>query len=198
MSRARLLVLLSGGGRTMVNLADRIDAGSLDAEIAGVVASRECPGAEKARARGFGTRVLPGDIPPGTIDSLLRETRADFIVLAGYLRLVAIPPGREHTFVNIHPALLPSFGGRGMYGDRVHRAVLEAGCKVTGCTVHLCDAVYDRGPIVAQRCCPVLEADTVGSLADRVFAVENELYPEALGLLIAGRVRIEGGRARIV
>jgi len=100
--------------------------------------------------------------------------------------------------VNIHPALLPAFGGRGMFGAHVHRAVLDAGCKVSGCTVHFCDDAYDRGPIIAQRCCPVLDDDTPDSLASRVFEVESDLYPETIARLIEGDVRVDGRRVRIV
>lgn len=195
---ARLMVLLSGGGRTMVNLAERIDAGGLNARIALVIASRECPGAERARERGFDTRVIPGDIPADQLGALARGAQADWIVLAGYLRLVRIPPGFAQRVVNIHPALLPDFGGPGMYGERVHKAVLAAGRSVSGCTVHLCDDRYDRGPVVLQMSCPVEKDDTPGTLAARVFELEKRALPEALAHLISGRARVEGGRAPIV
>ena len=99
--------------------------------------------------------------------------------------------------MNIHPAL-PSFGGKGMYGDRVHQAVLDHGCKVTGCTVHLCDDRYDTGPIVAQESCEVRDADTAHTLAARVFALECRVYPVALRALIEGRVVVDGRRSRIL
>jgi phosphoribosylglycinamide formyltransferase-1 len=122
--------------------------------------------------------------------------------LAGYLRRLSIPASLKWKIVNIHPALLPSFGGAGMYGERVHQAVLDAGCKVSGCTVHLCDDEYDRGPIIVQRTCEVREDDTAQTLAARVFEQECLAYPEALRLLMDGRVRIEQAgnlhRARIV
>lgn len=191
-------VMLSGSGRTLVNLCDRIDAGRLDARIALVIASRECLGAQRARERGVPTIVEPGDIERDRLGSLLRDHGVRWVVLAGYLRLLRVPPGYEGRIVNIHPALLPSFGGKGMYGDRVHRAVLEHGCKVTGCTVHLCDDRYDTGPIVAQAACEVLDDDTPESLAARVFALECEVYPRALGALFEGRVVVEGRRARIL
>jgi phosphoribosylglycinamide formyltransferase-1 len=99
--------------------------------------------------------------------------------------------------MNIHPALLPSFGGKGMYGRRVHQAVLDHGCKVSGCTVHFVDRTYDTGPIILQRTCPVLEEDTAESLAQRVFEEEMIAYPEAIRLFQEGRLRIEGRRVRI-
>lgn len=195
----RLAVFVSGSGRTLVNLADRIAAGSLRAEIGCVVASRECRGAEFARDRGIGTRVIaPASLNGDGLAKLLGDNRIDWVVLAGYLNLLPIPQGYENRVVNIHPALLPAFGGPGMYGHHVHNAVIHAGCKVSGCTVHLCNSQYDRGPIVAQATCEVLEGDTADSLAARVFALELELYPMALSLLLDGRVRVEGGRTRIV
>jgi len=184
-STPRLVVLLSGGGRTLLNLADNIDAGQLRAEIALVIASRPCVGVERARARGFDTRVIAGDIPAAALERLLDDARADWVALAGYLRLVAIPQAYKGKVVNIHPALLPRFGGPGMYGAKAHQAVLDAGARESGCTVHLCDSGYDTGPIVLQKRCPVLPDDTVKTLADRVFALEKLAYPEALRLLFA-------------
>ncbi len=100
--------------------------------------------------------------------------------------------------MNIHPALLPSFGGKGMYGLRVHQAVLEQGCKVSGCTVHFVDGAYDTGPIILQRTCPVLEDDTPEMLAHRVFEEEQIAFPEAIRLYQEGRLRIEGQRVRVI
>lgn len=197
-ARTRFVAMISGRGRTLMNLADRIDDGSLPGAVALVIASRECRGAELARARGFDTRVVPGDIAAPELARLARDAGADWIVLGGYLRLIAIPRGFEGRIVNIHPALLPAFGGPGMFGGRVHRAVIEAGCKVSGCTVHLCDGRYDTGPIVLQRCCEVRDDDTPESLGARVFELEKRAYPDALRPLFAGRVAVEGRRARIL
>lgn len=196
--RQRLGVLISGSGRTLMNLLDHIRGGALDAEIALVVASRECLGAARARERGLHTIIFPGEIDEEELGRLCREHAIDWLVLAGYLRLAPVPAGLEERVVNIHPALLPSFGGPGMYGRRVHQAVLDAGCKVSGCTVHICDREYDNGPIVIQRCCHVGEHDTAETLAARVFELEKEALPEALRLLLAGRVSIEGRRTRII
>lgn len=130
----------------------------------------------------------------------LQEQGADFIALAGYMKL--IPAEMVSAFprriLNIHPALLPSFGGRGMYGHHVHEAVLAAGVKVSGATVHLVDEVYDRGPIVMQRCVPVRDDDTAASLAARVLEVEHALYPEALQLFAAQRVSVIDNRVFIL
>ena len=187
--RPRLAILLSGSGRTLLNIHDHILAGDLPAEIALVVASRECLGADRARERRLPTEVVPGDIPPDRLDALLAEHRIDWVVLAGYLRRLPIPPAYQGRVVNIHPALLPAHGGPGMYGDRVHAAVLAAGETESGCTVHLCDAQYDTGPIILQKRCPVLEGDTPHTLAARVFELETQAYPEALKLLLARDVR---------
>lgn len=192
----RLAVFLSGSGRTLVNLHETITRGALRAEIALVVASRECVGATLARSLGLPTQVREGDLSVAELDALLAVHAIDWVVLAGYVRLLPIPTGFAGRVVNIHPALLPDFGGQGMYGRRVHEAVLAAGRSVSGCTVHLCDDQYDRGRIVLQRTCPVLPGDTPETLAARVFQQECLAYPEALELLLAGWSTDQGsGRA---
>lgn len=195
-----IAVMLSGGGRTLLNLQDRIDAGALRARVGLVIASRECAGAERARARGLNTVVRAGDIPATELQRLANEAGAGSVVLAGYLRRVNIPAPLAGRIINIHPALLPSFGGAGMYGERVHQAVLAAGCKVSGCTAHLCDDRYDTGPIVAQACCPVRDGDTAETLAARVFSLECEVYPGAVAAMVEGRVRVsaDGRRATVL
>ena len=123
---------------------------------------------------------------------------AELVCLAGFLSLLDLPDRWVGRVINIHPALLPSFGGKGMYGHHVHESVLAAGCKVSGCTVHFCDQTYDTGPIIVQRTCPVLEDDTADTLAARVFEQECLAYPEALRLIAAGRVQIHARRTRIL
>ena len=182
---ARLLVMLSGGGRTMLNLHDAINRGELPAEIALVIASRACAGEERARDRDIPTRVVPGEIPAKELAQIVREYAIDLVVLAGYLRLVHIPPELAGRVVNIHPALLPRHGGRGMHGRHVHEAVLAAGDTETGCTIHLCTPEYDQGPILAQARCPVRPGDTPDTLAARVFELECATYPRAIAGLIA-------------
>ena len=190
-----MLALLSGGGRTLVNLLDAIEQGRLEARITGAIASRPCAGVERAQARGVPTEIIRGMIPAHRLLSLAREHGATWVVLCGYLQKIDIPRELEGRVVNIHPALLPKFGGPGMYGDRVHKAVLEAGETESGCTVHLCDAEYDSGPIVLRARCPVLPSDTVETLAARVFEVECQTYPEALAMLLAkGAARQEATR----
>jgi phosphoribosylglycinamide formyltransferase-1 len=178
--------MLSGSGRTLLNLLDHIRAGTLPAAIGLVIASRECLGAQRARDAGLHVEVIPGVIPASRLGSLLAERRIDWVVLAGYLKLIQIPPAYQGRIVNIHPALLPGFGGPGMYGDRVHAAVLKARAQVSGCTVHYVDNQFDHGQIILQRSCPVLPGDTPHSLADRVFALECEAYPAALKAILAG------------
>jgi phosphoribosylglycinamide formyltransferase-1 len=178
--RARLAVMLSGSGRTLANLLDAIGRGELAARVVAVIASRECPGAEIARQAAIETLVIPGTIPGPELESLLRERSIDWVVLAGYLRLVNIPPAYRGRVVNIHPALLPDFGGQGMYGENVHAAVLAAGRRESGCTVHLVDDVYDRGRTLLQMRCPVEPGDTAATLAARVFELEKRAYPAAL------------------
>ncbi|MFN0010779.1 MAG: phosphoribosylglycinamide formyltransferase [Phycisphaerales bacterium] len=184
-SIAPLAVLLSGSGRTLDNLLAAIANGTLPARIAVVIASKECLGAEKARKAGIPTHVLPGVIAPPVLAPILEAANARFIVLAGYLKLLPIPRGYEGRVVNIHPALLPDFGGPGMHGRKVHEAVLASGAKLSGCTVHLCDDRFDTGPILLQRVCPVIDGDTPDTLAARVFEQECLAYPEALRRLIA-------------
>jgi phosphoribosylglycinamide formyltransferase-1 len=129
--------------------------------------------------------------------SAVRAFAPDLVCLAGWLRLLPIPADFRHKVLNIHPALLPAFGGKGMYGRHVHEAVLAAGVKVSGCTVHFADDTYDTGPILVQKCVPVKEGDDADSLAARVFAAECEAYPEAIELFGAGRVKVEGKRVLI-
>ncbi len=188
----RLAVMLSGSGRTLSNLLDSIDRGLLHASVVLVIASRECGGAEVARRRGLPTVIQSGDIPADRLAGVLSAAGARWVVLAGYLRRVAIPPAFAGRVVNIHPALLPAFGGPGMYGDRVHRAVLDSGATESGCTVHLCDSEYDRGPIVLQARCEVRPGDTPETLGARVFELEKRAYPRALELLFSGSVRVGG------
>ena len=200
----RLGVLIGGGGRTLLNLDEHIRAGQLDAVIASVIAPRaDLPGVQRARDAGLDVTIVDAptagmtDAAHAQIHARLLDCGVDLICLAGYMRLFRIGEEFVHRVINIHPALLPSFGGRGMFGMRVHDAVLRHGCKVSGCTVHLVDEVYDRGPIILQRTCPVEEGDDAESLAARVFALECSAYPEAIALFRSGRLAIRGRTVEI-
>jgi phosphoribosylglycinamide formyltransferase-1 len=182
-SRSRVAVFVSGRGRTLANLIERIDRGDLDASIRVVIASKECGGAEIARRAGLPTIVLRDFESAGHVERVLREHGAEWAILAGYVRYLPIPNAWAGRIVNIHPALLPKFGGPGMYGDRVHRAVLDAGETESGCTVHLVDEEYDHGRVLGQLRCDVLPNDTVETLAARVFELEKTLYPRVLSHL---------------
>jgi len=187
----RLCVMLSGGGRTLTNIIERTQRhpespGALAARVVSVITSGPCPGVERARAAGIKRiETIEGVIPAPLLGSLLDRDRVDLLVLAGYLKIVRIPPGYEGRVVNIHPALLPKFGGKGMHGLRVHEAVIKAGERESGCTVHACDATYDTGAIILQKRCAVLHNDTPQTLADRVFALECEAFPEAIAMVLS-------------
>ena len=201
----RIAVLLSGTGRSLVNLLQEIEAGRLRAEVAVVVGSKaDAYGLVRAREHGVDAVAVPRrdyddlDAFNAAINAVLLPYGVELVVLAGFLSLYRPPPDLAGRVMNIHPALLPSFGGKGFYGDRVHRAVLASGVKVSGCTVHFADGAYDRGPIILQTAVPVLEDDTVPSLAARVFAAECEAYPRAIQLFAGGRLRVEGRRVRVL
>lgn len=173
-------VLLSGGGRTFQNLLDRQRSGLLGIDIRCVVSDREDAfGVQRARRAGLPTYVTADGAKTFEI---LRKHGVELVLMAGYLRLLPIPDDYQGAVLNIHPALLPRFGGKGFYGERVHQAVLDAGDSTTGCTVHLCDQEYDRGEILLQKEVAVHPNDTRESLAARVFEAECEAYPEAIEL----------------
>lgn len=180
----RLVVLISGSGTTLQNLLDRSRDGRLDATVGGVVSSKpDTLGVERAKAAGVPVAVVEPKPRATFSDRVFEAVRAfgpDLVCLGGWLHLVSIPPDFHRKVLNIHPSLLPAFGGKGMYGHRVHEAVLAAGVPVSGCTVHYADDTYDTGPIVLQREVPVLPGDTADTLAARVFAAECEVYPAAI------------------
>ena len=201
----RLAVLLSGSGSTLQNLLDRIAAGTLPAQVVVVVASRsDAYGFERARLAGIPARVVArkeyADVERfnDALHAALEPFAADLVVLGGFLSLFQPRTRYAGRVMNIHPALIPAFCGAGFYGDKVHRAVLESGVRVSGCTVHFADDQYDHGPIILQGTVPVLDDDTPETLAARVHALERELYPEAIRLWALGRLRIEGRRVRIL
>jgi len=199
---ARLAVLASGGGRSLENLAEEIARGALAAELALVITDRPAVGALERSARlGIPALVLPyADL--GGVEGFSARVFAELdaravtlCVLAGFLRLVRVPPHWAGRVINIHPSLLPAYGGKGFYGDRVHAAVLAAGERETGCTVHAVDDQYDHGAPILQRRVPVLPGDDVHRLAARVFEEEKKALPEAVRLVLARLAR--GGSAPV-
>jgi formyltetrahydrofolate-dependent phosphoribosylglycinamide formyltransferase len=200
----RLGVLISGGGTTLMNLLEYIKQGRLNARVAVVISSRSTvAGVGKARNAGLDVKIIRTKDYPDLeefsrrIEKELIAAKVDIVVQGGWLCLWKIPPRYENRVLNIHPALLPSFGGQGMWGHHVHEAVLKAGCKISGCTVHFCTNEYDKGPIVVQRTCEVRSDDTPDTLAARVFEQECIAYPEAIEMFAEGRVVVQGGIARI-
>ena len=201
----RIAVLLSGTGRSLDNLQHEINAGRLRADIAVVISSKpEAYGLARARAHGLDAAAVSRRQYPdletfnAALNAVLAPYDVGLVVLAGFLSLYQPPPNLDGRVLNIHPALLPAFGGKGFYGDRVHQAVLDSGVKVSGCTVHFADSRYDHGPIILQTAVPVLDDDTVPSLAARVFAVECEAYPRAIQLFADGRLRVQGRRVQVM
>jgi phosphoribosylglycinamide formyltransferase-1 len=207
-AKLKLVVLISGTGRTLKNFIDLAAEGSLPVDIRLVISSTAKAGGLKfAEEAGIPTRVIPrgdfptdadGDITYGAaIFDACREAGADFVAMAGFLKLAPLPDDFVGRVLNIHPALIPGFCGPGMYGSRVHQAVLDAGVRVTGCTVHFVDNQYDHGPIIWQQPVPVFDDDTVATLADRVFEAEKEAYPHVLKLLAGGKIKLDGRRVKI-
>lgn len=200
-----LAVLLSGNGRSLQNMLDRIAAGLLSASVSVVVASRE-DAYGLTRAHNAGIRaVVVNPLRCGGftgmsrgIEAALAEYPVDLIVLAGFMCFFRIPDKYLGRVMNIHPALIPAFCGKGYYGHAVHEEVIAHGCKISGCTVHFADNQYDHGPIIIQRPVPVLDDDTPDTLAARVFEAECQAYPEAIQLFAEGRLKVEGRRVRIL
>jgi phosphoribosylglycinamide formyltransferase-1 len=203
-SPLNIAVLVSGSGTTLQNLLDVIAAGNLNGQVQLVIGSR--PGI------GGISRAANAGIPHAVVERARHQSLASFsrevfarcqdagaelVCMGGWLSLLDLPDAYSGRVMNIHPALLPSFGGKGMYGRRVHQAVLDHGCKISGCTVHFVDAHYDSGPIILQRACPVVEDDTADALARRVFEEEKIAYPQAIRLFQAGRLNIQGRRVLV-
>lgn len=201
----RIGVLASGGGSNLQAVMDAIAAGTVNGAIVLVLCDRpEAYARERARAAGIATAVLrPEDFATRAayseaLAARLQAAEVELVIMAGFMRMVtrefvAVFPDR---MINIHPALIPSFCGPGFFGHHVHEAVLRAGVKVSGCTVHFVEEDVDAGPIIIQRTVPVLDDDTPETLAARVLIEEHQALPDAVRLFCAGRLRIEGRRVR--
>ncbi len=199
-----IAVLISGGGTTLRNLLQKRAAGELDAQVALVISSDpDAAGLQYAVEANIPTCVVERkscDTPAAFSDAVFspcREAGVRLVVMGGFLQHVLIPADFKNRVTNIHPGLIPAFCGKGMYGHRVHVAVLEYGAKVSGCTIHFVDDHYDHGPVILQRVVPVEEDDTPELLATRIFEAECEAYPEAINLIAGGRVHVEDRRVRI-
>ena len=201
-----IAVFASGRGSNFQAILDAIDAGLLPARVVVLISNKSDAGAmEIARAHNISIRHLSQkmfsseDAMADAMLEVLKENHTEFIALSGYLKKIPAQVIRQYRnrIVNIHPALLPSFGGEGMYGYRVHEAVLGSGKKFSGATVHLVDEEYDRGPIVLQKSVDIVPNDTPDSLAAKVLKIEHEIFPLALKAFAEGRVKVEGRKAWI-
>lgn len=200
-SYTRIGVLASGGGSNMQAVQDAIAAGTIHGRIVRVISDVPEAGAlARARQAGIDTAVIvPGAFPTreaftqALVDSF-RQAEVELVLMAGFMRIVtqALFTAFPMRVMNIHPALIPSFCGRGFYGHHVHEAVLRYGAKISGCTVHFVEEAVDAGPIIVQRAVPVLEDDTPDTLAARILIEEHRAYPEAVRLYCAGRLRVDG------
>ena len=204
MNRLRIAVLLSGAGSSLENLFECADAGELPADVVLVIASKsKAGGLDRARQRGVPAVAIPRRDHPDVSDfndaihAELARHEIDLIALLGFLSPFEIRGRFEGRVMNVHPALIPAFAGKGFYGRRVHDAVLESGVKITGATVHFADDHYDQGPIILQEAVPVHEDDTPESLAARVQAAERRLLPRAIRLYAEGRLCVEGRCVRV-
>ena len=195
----KLAVFISGGGTTLRNLIKQQEKGQLDVEFKLVISS--CPsaaGLAYAEAANIPQQIVSrsdytsAENYRDAMFAACREAQVDYVLMGGFIQHVLIPTDFAHRVLNILPSLIPAFCGKGYYGSHVHRAVLDYGAKVSGCTVHFVDDQYDHGPILLQRVVEVEPNDTPKTLASRVFDAECEAYPEAIRLLQSGAVRIEG------
>jgi phosphoribosylglycinamide formyltransferase 1 len=174
----KMAVLLSGSGRTLDNFHERIENGTLAGKIEVVVSNvAGVLGLSKAEKYGYPAfHIAEND----AINRLLKDYDIDIVCLAGYLKLYTPPPELARAVINIHPSLIPSFCGDGFYGHHVHEAVKARGCTVSGCTVHFANEKYDEGPIILQKCVELSYEDDPDTIADKVFAIECEAFPEAI------------------
>ena len=200
-------MLCSGGGTNLQAIIDAVEAGTIDGKIVLVLSNASKAYAlERARQHGipalFVSKKQAGSDEAfnDEILSRLREVDAELVVLAGYLPIVGsqIVRAYEHRIINIHPALIPSFCGPGMYGHHVHEAVLAYGAKISGATTHFVDEQVDHGGVILQDSVPVLEGDTPETLAARVLTVEHRILPESVRLYCAGKLRVDGSHVHVL
>jgi len=206
MRRIRIGVLASGGGTNLQAIIDACERGEIDGEVVVVIANLpDAFALERARKHGIDAFCFPHkgytrEQHEADIIECLEQHKVDLVCLAGYLRMLTPVFIEKYAgrLMNTHPALLPSFGGAGMHGLKVHEAVLRYGCKVSGCTIHFVTQEVDGGPIILQKAVPVLEDDTPETLQERVLKEEHKLYPRAIQLFAQGKLKIDGRRVRIL
>ncbi len=208
-TKIRIVALISGSGRTVVNINSMIDAGMLDAKIEKVISSRDdVLGVERCKDMGIPVEVVKSkdffkngkpewSSMSEKINDLILPHNPDLVIMAGFMCFYEVPRKLEGKIMNIHPSLIPAFSGKGMWGHNVHEAVVKNGCKVTGCTVHFVDNKYDNGPIILQKTCSVLDTDSPEDVAAKVFELECKAYPEAIKLFLEQRLAIDGNIVRI-
>jgi phosphoribosylglycinamide formyltransferase-1 len=206
MKRIRIGILASGGGTNLQCLIDSCERGEIDGDVAVVISNvPEAFALERARkhridAYAFPHKGVTREQHEADIIECLDQHTVDLVVLAGYLRILTPVFIDKYAgrLMNTHPALLPSFGGSGMHGLNVHKAVLDYGCKVSGCTIHFVTLDVDGGPIILQKSVPVLEDDTPETLQERVLKEEHKLLPRAVQLFATRKLRLEGRRVRVL
>jgi len=206
MRRIRIGVLASGGGTNLQAIIDSCERGEIDGDV--VVAISNVPEAyalERARKHGIPAFAFPHkgmtrEAHDADIMACLEQHSVDLVVLAGYLRMLTpvIVTKYSGRMMNTHPALLPSFGGPGMHGLKVHQAVLDMGCKVSGCTVHFVTLDVDGGPIIAQKAVQVQEGDTAETLQERILKEEHKQLTRSIELFAQGKLKIEGRKVRVL
>ncbi|MDP8243798.1 MAG: phosphoribosylglycinamide formyltransferase [Candidatus Hinthialibacter antarcticus] len=205
LSTIRVVVMLSGSGSTLQNFIDLSESGRLPIHITKVISSRgDAYGLQRAQNHNIPTVVVSrkkfndwADYNQALTDAV-NEEQPDLVLFAGFMSLFW--PGESYSgrIMNVHPALIPAFCGKGMYGHHIHEAVIETGAKITGCTVHFVDGQYDTGPIILQRAIEVYDDDTPDTLAERVQEVERQIYPEAVNLFVQNRLQIENKRVKVL
>jgi phosphoribosylglycinamide formyltransferase-1 len=206
LGKIKIGVLASGGGTNLQAIIDACKNGTISGEVAVVISDKtDALALERGRKAGIPAVPIPvkglkREEHEKLVHDALSMYKVDLVALAGYMRIITpwLIDQYKGKMMNVHPALLPLFGGQGMYGENVHKAVLEHGCKVSGCTIHFVTNDVDGGPIILQEAVPVLEDDTPDSLANRIHPIEHKLYPKAVSLFAAGKLRIEGRRVRIL
>lgn len=206
MRRVRIGVLASGGGTNLQAIIDACERGEIDGDVVVVISNMpDAYALERARkhridAFSFPHKGVPREQHEADVIACLEQHKVDLVCLAGYLRMLTPVFIDKYAgrLMNTHPALLPSFGGKGMHGLKVHQAVLDYGCKVSGCTIHFVTLEVDGGPIILQKAVPVLEGDTAETLQERVLKEEHKLYPRAIQLFAQGKLKHDGRRIRIL